>query len=112
MTRLAKRKTQTKSHVITCHCYFPGGSADKESTGNVRDLGSILGLRRSPGEGNGYPLQYSGLENSMHCIVNGVAKSGTRLSNFHFVCSSKVNGMVKMVYVNTREILDQQGTES
>ena len=44
---------------------FPGGSADKESTCNVRDLGSIPGLERSPGEGNSYPLQYSGLENSM-----------------------------------------------
>ena len=43
-----------------------------------------LGLGRSPGERNGYPLQYSGLENSMDCIVHGVAKSGTRLSDFHF----------------------------
>ena len=42
------------------------------------------GLRRSPGEGKGYPLQYSGLENSMDCIVHGVAKSWTQLSNFHF----------------------------
>ena len=41
-------------------------------------------LGRSPGEGKGYPLQYSGLENSMDCIVNGVAKSRIRLSNFHF----------------------------
>ena len=46
--------------------------------------GSIPGLRRSPGEGIGYPLQYSGLENSMGCIVHGVAKSWTRLSNLHF----------------------------
>ena len=38
----------------------------------------------SPGEGKGYPLQYSGLENSMHCIVRGIEKSLTRLSNFHF----------------------------
>ena len=44
---------------------FPGGSAGKESTCNVGDLGSIPGLGRCPGEGNGYPLQYSGLENSM-----------------------------------------------
>ena len=44
---------------------FPGGSAGKKSACNVRDLGSIPGLGRSPGEGNGYPLQYSGLENSM-----------------------------------------------
>ena len=44
---------------------FPGGSAGKESTCNVEDLGSVTGLERSPGEGKGYPLQYSGLENSM-----------------------------------------------
>ena len=44
---------------------FPGGSAGKESPCNVGDQGSIPGLGRSPGEGNGYPLQYSGLENSM-----------------------------------------------
>ena len=44
----------------------------------------IPGLGRSPGEGKGYPLQYSGLENSMDCIVYGVAKSWTRLSDFHF----------------------------
>ena len=69
---------------------FPGGSAGKESTCNVGDLGLIPGLGRSPGEGNGYPLQYSGQENSMDCIVHGIAKSRTRLSNFHavmkFVC--------------------------
>ena len=56
---------------------FPGGSAGKESACNVGDLGSILGLGRSPGEGNGYPLQYSGLENLMNCIVYGVKKSQT-----------------------------------
>ena len=44
---------------------FSGGSSGKESACNVRDLGSIPGLGRSPGEGNGYALQYSGLENSM-----------------------------------------------
>ena len=49
------------------------------------DLGLNPGLGRSPGEGKGYPLlQYSGLENSMDCIVHGVAKSQTRMSNFHF----------------------------
>ena len=63
---------------------FPGGSADKESTYNAGDLDSISALGRSPGGGKGYPLQYSGLENSMECIVHGVAKSGTRLSDFHF----------------------------
>ena len=59
---------------------FPGGSAGKESTCNMGDLGSIPGLERSPGEGNGYPLQYSDLENPM----DGVAKSWARLSDFHF----------------------------
>ena len=60
---------------------FPCGS---ESTLFVGDLGSIPGLGRYLGEGKGYPLQYSGLENSMDCIVHGVAKSRTWLSNFHF----------------------------
>ena len=65
------------------HQGFPGGSAGKESTCNEGDLGSIPGLGRSPGEGKGYPLQHSGLGNSMDCRVHGVAKSQTRLSNFH-----------------------------
>ena len=56
----------------------------KKSTCNARGLGLIPGLGRSPGEGKCYPLQYSGLENSLDCIVDGVAKSQTRLSNFHF----------------------------
>ena len=63
---------------------FPSGSAGEKSTCNAGDLGSIPGLGRSPGEGKGYPLQYSGLENSMDCVVHGVAKSRTRLSDFHF----------------------------
>ena len=62
---------------------FPGGSAGKESACNARDLSSIAGLGRSPGEGKGYPLQYSSLENSMDYIVHGVAKSQARLSYFH-----------------------------
>ena len=70
---------------------FSGGSAGKESTCSVGDLGSIPGLGRSPGEGKGYPLQYSGLENSMHRIVHGVAKSWTQLSDFHFHFHSKVH---------------------
>ena len=48
------------------------------------DLGSIPGLGRSPGEGKGYPLQYYGLENSMDCTVHGLAKSQTRVNDFHF----------------------------
>ena len=54
---------------------FPCGSAGKESTCNVGDLGSIPGLGISPGERKGYTLPYSGLENSMDCIVHGVTKS-------------------------------------
>ena len=67
---------------------FPCGSTGKESTCNAGDLGSILGLRRSPGEGKGSPLQYSGLENSMDYIVHGVTKSRTRLNDFHFTSVS------------------------
>ena len=60
---------------------FPG----KESSCNAGDLGSIPGLGRPPEEGNGYPLWYSGLENSTDCIVHGVPKSRTQLSNFNCV---------------------------
>ena len=58
---------------------FPLWGAGKESTWNAGDLGLIPELGRSPAEGKGYPLQYSGLENSIDCIVHGVAKSWTRL---------------------------------
>ena len=63
---------------------FLGGSADEESAYNAGDLGSVPGLGRSSGEGKGCPLWYSGLENSKDCIVHGVAKSQTGLSDFHF----------------------------
>ena len=53
---------------------FPGGSAGKESSCNEGDLGSIPGLGRSPGGGHGNPLQDSGLENSMDCVVHGVTR--------------------------------------
>ena len=56
---------------------FPGGSGDKESSFSAGGLGLIPGLGRSPGEGKGYPLQYSGLDDSMDCIVHGVTKSRT-----------------------------------
>ena len=67
-----------------------GGSDGKETTCNAGDLGSIPGLGRSPGEGNGYPLQYSCLENSMdrgdwQGTGHGVTKSWTQLSNFHLL---------------------------
>ena len=60
-------------------------SAGKESAYNVRDLGLIPGLGKSRGEGKGCPLQYSGLENPMDYIDHGVARSWTRLSDFHFL---------------------------
>ena len=68
---------------------FPGGSEVKASAYNAGDLGSIPGLGRSPGEGNGNPFQYSCLENPMDggawwATVHGVAKSWTRLSDFTF----------------------------
>ena len=59
------------------------GSAGKESTCNVGDLGSIPKLRRSPGEGKGFPLLYSGQENFMDFIVHGIAKSWTQLRDLH-----------------------------
>ena len=58
------------------------------NTRDTSDMGSVPGCGRSPGEGKGYPLQYSGLENSMHCIVHRVAKSQTQLSNFQSVSQS------------------------
>ena len=66
---------------------FPGGSEVKASASNVGDLGSIPGSGRSPGEGNGNPLQYSCLENpvdggALWATVPGVAKSQTQLSDF------------------------------
>ena len=58
---------------------FPQGSAGKESTCKLGDLGSIPGLGRAPGEGKGCPLQYSGLENSM---IHGLTECQIRLSDF------------------------------
>ena len=79
--------------------YFPGSSDGKESACNAKDLGSIPGSGRSPGEGNGNQLQYSCLENPMdrevwQTTVHGIAKSRTRLSNFtsvrvHLLCLQK-----------------------
>ena len=88
---------------------FPCGSADKEPACNDGDLGSIPGLGRSPGEGKGYPLQYSGLENTVH----GVAKSQTQQSNFHFNSfllrknSSSLQPMCDLFWSPNASILDQ-----
>ena len=74
---------------------LPCGSADKESTCNVGDLGSIPGLGKSPAKGKGYPLQYSGLENSMDCIVNGVARVGHDWVTF--TSRFRVNNLLSLI---------------
>ena len=61
--------------VLISHLGFPDSSVGTEPTCNARDPGLIPGSGRSLGEGKGYPLQYSGLENAMNCIVHGVAES-------------------------------------
>ena len=85
-------RNQTQEYIL-CNCLykksFPGGSDGKESACNAEDLGLIPGLGRSPGEGNGNPLQYSCLENSMdrgdwRAIAHGLTKSQTQPSDFHF----------------------------
>ena len=75
---------------------FPCDSAGKESACNAGDLGLIPGLGRSPEEGKGYPLQYSGLEISMDWRVHGAAKSPTQLSDFDFHFATSVSHMPKI----------------
>ena len=81
---------------------FLCGSVSKESARNVKDLGLIPGLGRSLGEGKGYSLQYSGLENSMDCIVYGAAKSQTWLSDFHFHILEKMFSL--KIYIKTKQL--------
>ena len=73
-------------------------SDSKESACNAEDLGSIPGLGKSPGGRKGYPLQYSGLENSMDWVVYGVARSQTRLGDFP-VTSPVSDGFVTLVII-------------
>ena len=80
---------------------FPCASAGKEFSCNAGDLGLISGLGRSPGEGKGYPLQYSGLENSMNYTVHGVAKSRTRLNNFHFQVVNMLQSVIEALSLIT-----------
>ena len=70
---------------------FPGGSAGKESACDAGDLGSIPGLGKSPAEGKGHLLQYSGLEKYTDCMIHGVAKSWTWLRDFHFQILKSIN---------------------
>ena len=71
-------------HICSVISHIPVAQLIKESTCNVGDLGSNPGLGRARVEGKDYPLQYSGLENSIDCIVHGVTKSQTPLNDFHF----------------------------
>ena len=76
MTGGEENDANTMIYMLIC---FPYGSAGNETACSAGDLGTIPGLGRFPGEGKGYPLQYSGLD----YIVHGVAKSRTQLSDFH-----------------------------
>ena len=93
---------------------FPGGLEGKASTCNVGDLGSIPESGRSPGEGNGNPLQYSCLENPMdrgawEAAVHEVTKSRTRLSNFTFVALySQKNFTNIYLEISETEIVNQK----
>ena len=85
-----KKSIYSKTDYINVDSWASLGSGGiKNLFANAGDLGSIPGLGRSPGEGKGYPLQFSGLENYMDCIVQGVAKSRTQLRDFHFHLQSQ-----------------------
>ena len=88
LSHIIFKKTSERIKIGNCVCilHFPGVSDGKESACNIGNPGSIPGSGRSPGEGNGNPLQCSCLENSMdrgawQATVHGVTKSQTRLSN-------------------------------
>ena len=84
-TSLKTSTRDSRSHLLLSLEGLPWWLRQKEPICNAGDLGSIPGLGRSPGEGKGYPLQYSGLEDSLNCIVPGVAKIWTRLRDFHLL---------------------------
>ena len=89
---------QIQSHYLYNIGIIPCGSAGKESACSMGDLGSIPGLGRSSGEGKGYPFQYSCLENSMDCIVHGVTKNRTRLSDFRCLSYNNVTYITYIAY--------------
>ena len=98
------------SNAAFSHLGFPCGSTDKESACYVGDLCSIPGLRRSPGQGKGYPLQYPGLENTVDCIVHVVTKRQTWPSDFLFTFSHSrtdfcVEISFQLLQINSKEYL-------
>ena len=89
---------------------FPSSSAGKEPACNAGDPSLIPGWGRSPGEGKGYPLQYSGLENSTDCIVHGVAESRTWLRDFYFSPSSR-GPLVPLCYFHLKlNLMNREGS--
>ena len=93
---------------------FPTGSAGKKSSANMGDLGSIPGLGWSPGERKGYPLQYSGLENSMDCISMGSPRVGHDWVTFTFTFQQR-NGIIKvpfcLLYINMKQKFEKAKRE-
>ena len=92
---------------------FPGGSEDKASAGNAGDPGSIPGLGRSPGEGDGNTLQYSSLKNPMErgawrATVHGVTKSRTRLSDLHTHTHTHTHTHIHALYFQCSSYRDWQ----
>ena len=96
---------QIDFQILTSLC-IPHSSLGKESACNAGDLGSIPGLGRSPGEGKGYTLQYYGLENSMDCIVHGVAKSRTGIRTLISLCILTIILHLVVVYCAFHILLD------
>ena len=90
--------------------YIPCGSVGKISPCQTGDLGSIPGLGRSPGEGRGCPFQYSGLENSIECIVHGVTKSRAWLNNFRFTSLHKTKSNWKQCVMDHLEVVELSHT--
>ena len=90
---------------------FPDSSVGKESACSVGDLGLMSGLGRSPIEGKGYPLQYSGLENSMECLVHGIRKSWTRLRDFHFHVKTDTQGKCHVTIKDSSDYKPRNGKD-
>ena len=110
---LSYRNTSSDFSRINQNRGFPGGSEGKESVCNKRDLGSIPGFRRSLAEGKDYPLQCSGLVNSMdreawQAIVHGIAKSWTQLSVSRMSMSEQVPILLSRLYYPIRLTLSER----
>ena len=90
---------------------FPDSSVGKESVCNGGEAGLIPRLGRSTGDGIGYPLQYSGLENSMECLVHGIRKSRTRLRDFHFHVKTDTQGKCHVTIKDSSDYKPRNGKD-